>query len=75
MNISLPEELKNFVDQQVDVRLYGTSSEYIRDLIRMDKDRQHLKSLLLEGATSGPGQLADGAYFDGLRLRIRAAND
>jgi antitoxin ParD1/3/4 len=74
MNISLPEELKLFVDQQVDQRLYGTSSEYIRDLIRMDKDRQHLKGLLLDGAASEQGPPADSAYFDSLRRRIANKN-
>ena len=36
MNISLPEELKDFVDSQVK-RGYGTSSEYVRELIRKDQ--------------------------------------
>lgn len=33
MNISLPETLKSFVDEQVSKRGYGTSSEYVRELI------------------------------------------
>jgi antitoxin ParD1/3/4 len=36
MNISLPETLKSFVDQQISDRVYGTSSEYVRELIRKD---------------------------------------
>ena len=34
MNISLPKELKAFVDNQVKSRRYSTSSEYIRELLR-----------------------------------------
>ena len=34
MNISLPDTLKSFVDEQVSQRGYGTSSEYVRALIR-----------------------------------------
>ena len=34
MNISLPDGLKEFVDTQVDSRGFGTSSEYVRELIR-----------------------------------------
>ena len=34
MNISLPDSLKSFVDDQVSQRGYGTSSEYVRELIR-----------------------------------------
>ena len=37
MNISLPAALKSFVDDQVERRGYGTSSEYVRDLIRKDQ--------------------------------------
>mgnify|MGYP002148106253 CR=1 FL=1 len=49
MNISLPDTLKSFVDEQVSQRGYGTSSEYVRELIRKDQDRQQLRGLLLAG--------------------------
>ena len=42
MNISLPETLKSFVDDQVGQRGYGSGGEYVRDLIRKDQDRQQL---------------------------------
>jgi antitoxin ParD1/3/4 len=71
MNISLPDELKAFVDEQVAGRGYGTSSEYVRELIRRDRDRQRLKGLLLEGASSPSKGLADQTYFDELRERVR----
>ena len=71
MNISLPESLKAFVDEQVSGRGFGTSSEYVRELIRRDQDRQHLRGLLLEGAESAPAAPADAAYFEGLRKRVR----
>jgi antitoxin ParD1/3/4 len=73
MNISLPETLKTFVDEQVAGRGYGTSSEYVRELIRKDRDRQALRAMLVEGAASAPGEPLDRRYFDGLRARIAAA--
>jgi antitoxin ParD1/3/4 len=73
MNISLPDSLKDFVDEQVNQRGYGTSSEYVRELIRRDQDRQHLKGLLLAGAASPPTEAVDDAYFDGLRRKARSA--
>jgi antitoxin ParD1/3/4 len=33
MNISLPESPRAFVEEQVSQRRYGTTSEYVRDLI------------------------------------------
>lgn len=73
MNISLPGALKSFVDEQVAKRGYGTSSEYVRELIRADLDRQHLRKLLLAGAASPATAAADEAYFGRLRSRARNA--
>lgn len=73
MNISLPESLKSFVDEQVDKRGFGTSSEYVRELIRRDQDRVKLRELLLAGASSRPGAPVTAEYFDGLRKRVSRA--
>jgi antitoxin ParD1/3/4 len=73
MNISLPDTLKSFVDEQVNQGCYGTSSEYVRELIRKDQDRVHLRGLLLAGAASAPATAADPSYFKGLRDRVRKA--
>ena len=70
MNISLPDSLKSFVDQQVRERGYGTSSEYVCELIRKDQDRQRLRGLLLAGAATAPASPADAAYFADLRARV-----
>lgn len=72
MNISLPDSLKDFIDEQVDQRGFGTSSEYIRELIRKEQERLQLRGLLLAGASSAPTKPVDGAYFDGLRKKVRA---
>jgi len=73
MNISLPETLKTFVDTQVIQRGYGTSSEYVRELIRKDQDRLQFREKLLAGASSAPTTPVDGDYFEHLRERVRQA--
>lgn len=65
MNISLPDALKAFVDDQVSRRAYGTSSEYVRK----DQERQLLRSLLLTGAVSPPAGTAAAAQFATWRAR------
>jgi antitoxin ParD1/3/4 len=70
MNISLPDAMKEFVDRQVAARGYGTSSEYVRDLIRQAQDRERLRELLLDGLESGPAEPADTAFFSDLQERV-----
>jgi len=73
MNISLPENLKEFVDAQVQAGGYSTSSEYIRELIREDQKKkleQRLASLLLEGLEPCEPILADEAYWEMKRRKL-----
>ena len=56
VTISLPESLKDFIDQQIAAKGYGNVSEYFRSLLREAVEREkevHLEELLLEGLTSG----------------------
>jgi len=46
----------------------------VRELIRKDQEVLRLRSLLLEGAASPPGEPADREYFDSLRRRARKQN-
>ena len=69
MNVSLPDDLKTFVDTQVSNGGYGSTSEYVRDLIRRAQDRERLRSAILEGASSPIASTADD-YLDTLRARI-----
>lgn len=70
MNISLPDALKAFVDEQVSQRGFRTSSEYVRELIRKDQDRQRLRKLILSGASTEGGPPADDTYFEALRSQV-----
>jgi antitoxin ParD1/3/4 len=40
LNISLPEEMKDWVEAHVQRSGYGTTSEYFRQLVRDDQRRQ-----------------------------------
>jgi antitoxin ParD1/3/4 len=69
MNVSLPEELKEFVEAQAK-QGYSTPSEYVRELIRRDQKRrakERLEALLLEGLDSGEPIVADAAFWAGVR--------
>ena len=69
MNVSLPEELKDYVEKQVKSG-YSTPSEYVRELIREDQKRRaraKLDALLLEGLNSGDPLPADSKFWADLR--------
>jgi antitoxin ParD1/3/4 len=70
MNITLPNMLRDFVDQQVALGSYSTPSEYVCELIRRDQDRLRLRGLLLEGAQSPLSSETHTVYFRGLRGRV-----
>lgn len=57
MNVSLPEPMKIWVEEQTKSGKYGNASDYVRDLIRRDQERQEsiaqLQRLIDEGITSG----------------------
>ena len=71
MNVSLPEDLKAYVDERVADGSYGTSSEYVRELIRRDRDRLQLRALILEGVQSPNAATADAAYWAAKRRRAK----
>jgi antitoxin ParD1/3/4 len=73
MNISLPEALKSFVDSQVSEGDYGSSSEYVRELLRKEKDRVRLREMLLEGGASPLSKnVWNAEHFEKMRQRIGA---
>ncbi|MCB9902932.1 MAG: type II toxin-antitoxin system ParD family antitoxin [Planctomycetes bacterium] len=75
MNISLPAVLRDFVAERVAGGAYSSASEYVRELIRADRQRQQgqarLEELLVEGIASGPA--ADWTDEDWTALRARVA--
>lgn len=71
MNISLPDDMKAWVDQQTKAHGYATTSEYVRAMIRERREAiERLRAALLEGIASGNPQPADDAYFEHLRATI-----
>ncbi len=78
INITLPDKMKEFVSVQVETGNFGTVSEYVKNLIRMDFERlktERLDALLLEGLKSideeGTVEV-DDEYWKRLHQRINA---
>jgi len=55
MNISLPDQMKSWVEECVQSGRYANASDYVRDLIRNDHLKlEQLRQALIEGENSGP---------------------
>ena len=73
MNISLPESMKDWVDQQVATGGYGTISEFFRHLIRESQKRQKREEIdvkLLQALESGEPVMVDPKYWEEKRRRL-----
>jgi antitoxin ParD1/3/4 len=76
MNISLPESLKLFVEEQISSGGYSTASEYLRELIReaqRRKERQEVEAKLLAGLQSPTSEMTADDWT-ALRERILTRN-
>jgi len=60
MNVSLPDPMKDWVESQARSGRYSNASDYVRDLIRRDQDRQNaiaeLQRFVDDGLASGEPQ-------------------
>ncbi|MFZ5657026.1 MAG: type II toxin-antitoxin system ParD family antitoxin [Pseudomonadota bacterium] len=74
MNISLPDPLKQFVDEEVREGGFASTSDYMRDLLRQRqraKAEEALRQAIAEGLASGLAVPVDAARFDRMRKDLR----
>ncbi len=85
MNIALPESLEPLVRRRVEEGGYASADEYIGDLILADQEpttdwqnlsdseRQEVERInrLLKSLDSGPPVVADDAFLEGMKQRVR----
>jgi antitoxin ParD1/3/4 len=73
LNISLPQPLKNFVEERVKEGGFSPPSEYVRELLREDQQRraeEKLEALLLEGLNSGKPIKITPEYWEKKRQQL-----
>lgn len=74
LHISLSEEMRTYVEKQVDSGSYHNQSEYVRDLIRHDQERKarrQVDALLAEGLESGEPRALRDEDWDAIRAEAR----
>lgn len=74
MNISLPDSMRTYVEEQVVSGGYGSASEYFRELVRLDKKRkatERVEAMLLEGLNSGNATSMTDEDWEDVRQAVR----
>ncbi|MEO3388858.1 type II toxin-antitoxin system ParD family antitoxin [Mesorhizobium sp. CAU 1741] len=74
MNVSLPDPMKIWVENQAASGRYSNASDYVRELIRKDQERQAaieaLQAAITAGVEGGTAKRFDATAFK-LRMRER----
>jgi len=77
MNISLPDKMKEWVERQTEDGSYSNASDYVRDLIRKDQERERvyaeIRAEAQKGIDSGMSPLTQDEVFRNAMDRARAA--
>ena len=64
LNISIPDNMREWIDHQAEGGKYTSASDYLRDLVRTDqRAKEELDNMLLEGLASGTGIEPDSTYW------------
>jgi len=71
MNISLPDPLRDFVENEVRGGSYSSVSEYVRDLVRRAKSEKELEARLIESLDSADLGEITPALYEKLRQHAR----
>jgi antitoxin ParD1/3/4 len=73
MNISLPQQMKAWVEAQSEDGKYGNSSDFVRDLIRREQVRKekiaHVQAMVDEGIASGLSELSMEELFESAKAQ------
>lgn len=77
MNVSLPDEMKEWVEAQASSGRYANVSDYVRDLVRRDQERAdsiaRLQQIVDEARASGSREITNlDAYFEEITGRARS---
>jgi antitoxin ParD1/3/4 len=77
MNVSLPDKMKAWVEEQAKSGKYANSSDYIRDLIRTDEARRRMWAEIQievdKGIASGVSKRSWDEIMQMARARAKAA--
>lgn len=83
MTISLPDPMKEWVEARIQDGEYASSSDYVRDLIRRDRERRarselsldDLRRIVVQARESGDSPASVRDVLDAARALAKGRND
>ena len=79
MNVSVPDPMRDWVQNRIDTGQYASVSDYIRDLIRRDQALENARQLTvadirrsIEESRAHGGPIAADSVFERLETKLKA---
>jgi len=72
MNVSLPDPMKRWVEEQIETGHYSNASDYVRDLIRRDQEYRDKREILIKALIAGEGSGVSGRTIDSIWSDVKA---
>ncbi len=72
MNVSLPDLMKKWVEDQVKSGHYSNASDYVRDLIRRDQEYHERRETLIKALIAGEDSDVSEPTLDDIWQSVKA---
>lgn len=74
LNIVVLESIESFIQERIAQGGDRDASDYVRDLIVADQERERIDQLLLEGLRSGPAVEVTPAFWEERKRKVVATD-
>lgn len=74
MNVSLPDLMKEWVEEQIKTGHFSNASDYVRDLIRRDQQYQDRRETLVKALIAGENSGVSERNLEDIWQSLKARN-
>ena len=74
MNVSIPDQMREWVETQLESGLYSNASDYIRDLIRRDQEYKDKRETLIKALKAGEKSGVSKRTIDEIWKEVKTRN-
>ena len=74
MNVSIPDQMRKWVENQIKTGVYSNASDYVRDLIRRDQEYKDKRETLLKALEVGENSGISKSTLDDIWKEVKSRN-